>query len=233
MGSVRHRVQPQHQPLTIIKAGNIHFSLIISKTVVIPIFRHIRLVNNLFENEQEFLLQKEELSITFSGDGCLAGYFQIDTPAEATMDSTQLLNLYGAALQMFIQLISKYMTCYVTPLDVRHFLIVFPLPSSGSDSWKEYILHALISLLSDGEQIVSDIFADEPAGYRSLYQLGTTEQIIGWMQTLCDGLCDFFVSEKHLKSAFRLFWYISDPATEQFCGGGLCVLWRLRLSTPL
>ena len=274
----------------------------------------IRLVNNLFENEEEFLLQKDELSIIFSEEGCLAGYFQIDTPAETTMDSTQLLNLYGAALHMFIQLISKYMTCYVTPLDVRHFLIVFPLPSSDSDRWKDDILRALegtctmlknyynasvraglghpvknpfdlsgsfyaakqalteacgktpflfydelkdtansknvfnlaifkndiraayeemnqeklrgifasiselfsqhsshylqamdaagsilyltISLLSDGEQIVSDIFADEPAGYRSLYQLGTTEQIIGWMQTLCDGLCAFFVSEK-------------------------------------
>ena len=77
----------------------------------------IRLINNLFENEDEFKLQKEELSISFSDDGCLAGYFLIDTPAETTMDSTQLLNLYSAALHMFIQLIAKYVTCYVTPLD--------------------------------------------------------------------------------------------------------------------
>ena len=68
-------------------------------------------------HESAFLLQKDELSITFSEDGCLAGYFQIDTPAETTMDSTQLLNLYSAALHMFIQLIAKYVTCYVTPLD--------------------------------------------------------------------------------------------------------------------
>lgn len=274
----------------------------------------IRLVNNLFENEEEFLLQREELSISFSEDGCLAGYFLIDTPAEATMDSKQLLNLYSAALHMFIQLIAKYISCYVTPLDARHFLIVFPLETQTGDDWRENILHALegtctmlknyynasihaglghpvknpfdlsasfyaakqalteaceetpflfydelkdtatsknvfnlaifkddiraayeemnheklrgifasitelfsqhsshylqamdaagsilyltISLLSDGEQIVSDIFADEPAGYRSLYQLGTAEQIVGWMQTLCDGLCDFFISEK-------------------------------------
>ena len=58
----------------------------------------IRLVNNLFENEEEFLLQKEELSVSFSADGSLAGFFQIDTPSEATMDSKQLLNLYSAAL---------------------------------------------------------------------------------------------------------------------------------------
>lgn len=274
----------------------------------------IRLVNNLFESEEEFLLQKEELFISFSPDGCVAGYFLIDTPSEATMDSKQLLNLYSSALQMFIQLIAKYITCYVTPLDARHFLIVFPLPAETSGDFKPEILRALeststmlknyynasiragvghpvknpfdlsgsfyaakqalgeatdshpfcfsdeltdaaasknvfnmtifkndirsayeemnheklrgifasitelfsqhpshylqamdaagsilyltISLLSDGEQIVSDIFADEAAGYRSLYQLGTTEQIVGWMQTLCDGLCGFFLSEK-------------------------------------
>lgn len=274
----------------------------------------IRLVNNLFEDEEEFLLQKDELSVSFSEHGNLAGFFLIDTPAEATMDSKQLLNLYSAALQMFIQLIAKYVACYVTPLDARHFLIVFPLAQVDDTGWKQEILHALdstcamlknyynatihaglghpvkdpfelsasfyaakqalteatdetpflfydelkdtassknvfnlaifkddiraayeemnqeklrgifssitelfsqhsshglqamdaagsilyltISLLSNGEQLVSDIFADEPAGYRVLYQLGTTEQIIGWMHTLCDGLCDYFVSEK-------------------------------------
>lgn len=273
----------------------------------------IRLVNNLFENEAEFLLQKEELAISFSENGCIAGYFQIDTPAEATMDSKQLLSLYNATLQMFIQLIAKYIFCYVTPLDARHFLIVFPLDLPDTDyhaailraldgtctMLKNYynasitaglglpvrdpfelgssfyaakqaltavtaqtpflfadeltdmaatknvfnmsilkddirtayeemnheklrgifasltelfsqhpsrylqamdaagsVLYLTISLLADGEQTVSRIFADDPAGYRRLYQLNTTEQIIGWMQTLCDGLCDYFISEK-------------------------------------
>ena len=40
----------------------------------------IRLVNNLFESEEQFLLQKEELSISFPPEGCLAGYFLIDPP---------------------------------------------------------------------------------------------------------------------------------------------------------
>ena len=103
----------------------------------------IRLVNNLFENEEEFLLQKEELSVSFSENGSLAGFFLIDTPTELTMDSKQLLNLYNATLHMFIQLIAKYMTCDVTPLDARHFLIVFPLSAADGDSWKQEILHAL------------------------------------------------------------------------------------------
>ncbi|MBO5247375.1 MAG: response regulator [Eubacterium sp.] len=272
----------------------------------------IRLVNNLFESETEFELQKEELSVSFSAHGSLAGYFQIDTPSESTMDAKQLLNLYSSTLQMFIQLIGKYIDCTITPLDARHFLIVFPL-TDGND-YRQDILRALqgtcsmlknyynatihagighpitnpfelsasfyeakqaltnasddtpflfyedlpthalsknvfnlsifkddiriayeelnqeklkdifttiielfkqntahyvqamdaagsvlyltISLLSDGEQIVSNIFRQEPNGYRSLYQLQTTDQIITWLQTLCDGLCTYFENEK-------------------------------------
>ena len=276
----------------------------------------IRLVNNLFENEAEYLMQKDELSLAFTGNSYTAGYFLIDTPAAAGMNNSQLLSLYQATLHMFIQLIAKYIPCYVTPLDVRHFLIVFPLQTADTHDtdWHREILRALngtctmlknyynasiragighpvsnpfdlsgsffaakqvsseatdetpflfsdeqqhtaihgnafnisiwkadirsayeemdaeklhsifasitelfsqhpshhlqamdaagsilyltLSLLSDGERTVSDIFASDPAGYRCLYQMNSTEQIIGWMQTLCDGLCDFFSSEK-------------------------------------
>lgn len=273
----------------------------------------IRLVNNLFENEEEFLLQSEELSIAFPPEGCLAGYFLIDTPTDADLDNRKLLNLYSSALQMFIQLIAKYTPCFVTPLDARHFLAVFPFSEQEANVQRPALLRALdgtctmlknyynatihaglghpvsnpfelsgsfydakqaltgtsdgspflfyderdnaaagnvfnmaifkndiraayeemnheklrsifasitelfsqhashylqamdaagsvlyltISLLPEGERIVSGIFSEEAAGYRSLYQLGTTEQVVGWMNTLCDGLCDFFLSEK-------------------------------------
>ncbi|MEY8333539.1 response regulator [Lachnospiraceae bacterium 47-T17] len=273
----------------------------------------IRLVNNLFESEEQFLLQKEELSISFPPEGCLAGYFLIDPPPDTNMDSGQLLNLYSSALEMFIQLIAKYIACYVTPLDARHFLAVFPFAGEEADEARPELIHALentrgmlknyynatiraglghpvsnpfdlsssfyeakqslagtdadtpflffdgldrnaagsvfnmaifkndiraayeemnheklrgifasitelfsqhtshylqamdaagsilyltISLLPEGEHIVSDIFSEDAAGYRSLYQLGTTEQVMNWMQTLCDGLCAYFLSEK-------------------------------------
>jgi two-component system response regulator YesN len=273
----------------------------------------IRLVNNLFESEEEFLLQKEELSLSFSPSGTLAAYCRMTTPAANTADTDRLLELSGSALQMFRQLIQKYVDCYVTPLDIRHFLILFPLPH-GAEDWRETlqkalsdtctmlknyynvtvctglghpvknpydlpgsfsaakyalseagedrtflffdqvqdqsgarnvfnlaifkddirtayeemdherlqqifasitelfaqhashypqamdaagsILYLTLSLLSGGEEIVSGIFSGEPEGYRSLYQLTTTEQVIGWMQTLCDGLCEYFVREK-------------------------------------
>lgn len=54
------------------------------------------------------------------------------------------------------------------------------------------ILYLSLSLLNNGEQEVSDIFADKPNGYRSLYELTSVEQIMDWMKILRDGLCNTF-----------------------------------------
>lgn len=58
------------------------------------------------------------------------------------------------------------------------------------------ILYLSLSLLSDGEQIVSEIFRDRPNGYRSLYELTGVEQIMEWLTVLRDGLCDSFSTHK-------------------------------------
>lgn len=54
------------------------------------------------------------------------------------------------------------------------------------------ILHLSLSLLNNGEQIVSSIFKDKPNGYRSLYELTNVGQIIEWLQILQNGLCAQF-----------------------------------------
>ena len=46
-----------------------------------------------------------------------------------------------------------------------------------------------LSLLNNGEQIVTSIFSDSTNGYRSLYELTTVEQILQWLKVLRDGLC--------------------------------------------
>ncbi len=51
------------------------------------------------------------------------------------------------------------------------------------------ILYMSLSLLNNGEQIVTSIFSDSPNGYRSLYELTTIEQILQWLKVLRDGLC--------------------------------------------
>ncbi len=59
------------------------------------------------------------------------------------------------------------------------------------------ILYLSLSLLNNGEQIVSEIFKHKINGYRSLYELTSVEQIIEWLALLRDGLCESF--SKHHK----------------------------------
>ena len=56
------------------------------------------------------------------------------------------------------------------------------------------ILYLSLSLLHNGEQIVSEIFKDKRDGYRSLYELTSVEQIMGWLRVFRNGLCHSFAS---------------------------------------
>lgn len=54
------------------------------------------------------------------------------------------------------------------------------------------ILYLSLSLLNNGEQIVSEIFKDNSNGYRSIYEMTNVPQIMTWLKTLRDGLCAAF-----------------------------------------
>ena len=57
------------------------------------------------------------------------------------------------------------------------------------------VLYMSLSLLNNGEQVVTSIFSDNPNGYRSLYELTTVEQIMQWLEVLRDGLCETLESQ--------------------------------------
>lgn len=58
------------------------------------------------------------------------------------------------------------------------------------------ILYLAISLLPEGEATLSEIFSGYPDGYRSIYRLNNVEQVLEWMTTLRDGLCQTLKSKK-------------------------------------
>ncbi|NLM10565.1 MAG: response regulator [Clostridiaceae bacterium] len=274
----------------------------------------IMLLHNLFENEEQFRLQAQTLSLGFEAAGYLASYMEITNPKSDAMDAKQQLNFFSSTLQMVKTLLPKYISCYITALDIRHFSIIFLLPedklsdycnlirnsvknttvmlqnyygasihgsvgrlvespldisASFQDSrqifsmsspdaplcffdeqdikepvknifnisifkndivsaYEEYdphrlrnvfssiqelfrenpsyfiqaldaasnILYLSISLLPNGEELVSNIFKDNPQSYRCLFTLNSTDQVLQWLNTLFDGLCAYFVSEK-------------------------------------
>lgn len=51
------------------------------------------------------------------------------------------------------------------------------------------ILYLAISLLPDGEETVSQIFAEFPDGYRSIYRQTTVEQVVEWLNFFGTRLC--------------------------------------------
>ncbi|WP_099469087.1 response regulator [Konateibacter massiliensis] len=58
------------------------------------------------------------------------------------------------------------------------------------------ILYLAISLLPQGENIVSEIFSDTPDGYRCIYRYKSVPQVIEWLTRLQDGLCNILQERK-------------------------------------
>ncbi len=85
----------------------------------------IRLFHNLFENEQQYELQKSDLGIDFSAEAYIVCYCEILSPGSESMGAEKLMNLYMNTIQMVREAASRYMRCYVVSLDMRHFNIIF------------------------------------------------------------------------------------------------------------
>lgn len=80
------------------------------------------------------------------------------------------------------------------------------------------ILYLSISLLQDGESIVSCFFADDPDGYRSLYKQSNVDHVIQWLQSFCDKLCELFQNRRkdyknHIVTNVRK--YINEHVNER------------------
>lgn len=144
-----------------------------------------------------------ELSVSYYDAKQLTGYLNRDNSIlfwEQTDSISSLQNVFNLSLfrndivQAFeelneaalktildeiISLLSENMLHYSQALDVA-----------------SSILHLSINLLSNGPELVSTIFSNEPENYRSLYRLKTTVSIIDWLRQLEYGLCEAFKDDK-------------------------------------
>lgn len=97
----------------------------------------IRLLNNLFENETQFLLQKQDLNLDFpeGTDYCVI-YLELTGGQLQTLSQAQLMTLYGSTKQMLETMLSKFLTFHCISLDLRHVALVTmseSLPASSED----------------------------------------------------------------------------------------------------
>lgn len=105
----------------------------------------IRLLNNLFETDEQLQLQVKELNLSFSHAGYAAAHLEMPLSALSgvRLSPEQHLTLYNSALHMLQELIGKYLTCRIIALDTHRFAAVFYLTGDELPSWKELIRDAL------------------------------------------------------------------------------------------
>lgn len=273
----------------------------------------IRLLNNLFESEEQFTLQSHDLNLDFHYKTYVCCYGEMSGRQADTLPTEKQISLFSSSIQILKELTGKYRFCYVLTLDIRHFALIFcyeETPEELPPSWVEelkgileniretlnkyynvsfrcgigipvgnplavcdsyqcsrqafqagdkdcavtyfedclqplsdhssfnislfkddltraleeydslllqqtldalcelllthpqHYLQALdaacnilffsLSLLQDGEKIVSDFFRDNPDGYRSIYKQTTVEQVVNWLKFLERQLCLLF-----------------------------------------
>ena len=109
----------------------------------------IRLLHNLFESEEQFLLQSRDLNVNFQYEGYVCCYGEIISPGADTLPGDKQLSLFTSSLQMIRELGVKYMPVYAVSLDIRHFALIFcyeKLPETEGASYSGQITAVLQSM---------------------------------------------------------------------------------------
>lgn len=87
----------------------------------------MRLLHNLFDNEEQFALQAKDLKLSFD-EGCyFTALCEIREEDHKDMDHGKLMNLYNSTLQMAKEIIGKHLPSYVVSLDMKHYAVIFHL----------------------------------------------------------------------------------------------------------
>lgn len=171
----------------------------------------IHLLNNLFQNEEEFYRQANDLEISFTGSLYTTALMEMIPPD--TVDCSQQkqqLTLYNSTLQMFQEIAGKYTSCQVITLDLRYFAVIFSFPESDeadavsllketlSNAQEMLFKYYNIKLLASIGRFLENP-ADLAASYRDAKQLSThlsTEQSLLFI--------DEFASLNYLKNVFDM-----------------------------
>lgn len=117
--------------------------------------------------------------------------------AYAEFDEKALYDIFTSIMELF----KTHSAHYVQALD-----------AAGN------VLYLSLSLLNNGEKIVSEIFQNRSNSYRSLYELTNVDQILDWLTVFRDGLCKSFATyNKDYKNhiVINVKKYINDHVEEK------------------
>ena len=99
----------------------------------------IKLLNNLFEDKEQYLMQCSELGLDFSYRSYAACYCEIFFPNGGSMNTRELMRLYSSTIRMVNETVVKYLPCYIISLDTRHFAVIFCLKEEKASRWRGFV----------------------------------------------------------------------------------------------
>jgi two-component system response regulator YesN len=110
----------------------------------------IKLFLNLFENEEQIYLQANELNLNFYASCFAVCQCEIVefTPMSKTCDKIKILEIYYNILHIIRENSEKCSLCYVLPLDIRHFSIIFFIDKNEEKNYRKLIKNILTSTFS-------------------------------------------------------------------------------------
>ncbi|MCM1057333.1 MAG: response regulator [Firmicutes bacterium] len=109
----------------------------------------IRLLNNLFESEEQFALQSQDLSLDFHYKTYVCCYGEMSGRQADALPAQKQISLFSSSIQILKDLAGKYRFCYVLTLDTRHFALIFcyeEAPEELPGTWAEELKGILESI---------------------------------------------------------------------------------------
>jgi two-component system response regulator YesN len=103
----------------------------------------IRLFNNLFENRDQFMLHKEDLSLELTEPAYAVCICRIVEPESVPPSGDKLVTFCSSTLQMAKSTLLTDRPCFVTSLDLRNFAITIPVAAADPDVWEPEIARLL------------------------------------------------------------------------------------------
>ncbi len=83
----------------------------------------MRLYNNLFDSEAQFLTQKNNLQLEFNSNSYTVAYCRVISPKK--IDTQKLIKFFTSSVAIVADTVQKYLPCYITSLDTQSFCICY------------------------------------------------------------------------------------------------------------
>jgi len=104
---------------------------------------YICLLNNLFESRKQILHQAEELQISFDSAGYAVANMEFVFHTQKEMTPEENLQIYNRTIQMFQELMTRYLPNRVVALDTKFLAVIFCVEEAHCRKWRSYVEEAL------------------------------------------------------------------------------------------